>query len=80
MMPSLSQLSRIGLPLVFMLLLATSAQTHKDASQDLTEDNSDPAIQEGSLVMELKEWCGSAALVGVNQVHGTLMKQQITDD
>ena len=52
-------------------------QSIKEA-EDLT--NSDPAIQEGSLVMELKEWYGSAALVGVNETHNSLMKKQITDN
>jgi len=36
--------------------------------------NSDPAIQAGSLVMELKEWYGTAALLEVNQIHDTLAK------
>ncbi len=31
--------------------------------------NSDPAIQAGSLVMELKEWYGSAALMAVSPIH-----------
>jgi uncharacterized protein YciI len=39
---------------------------------------SDPAIQAGSLVMELKEWYGSAALVAVNGIHGRLAKEPIT--
>lgn len=42
-------------------------------AEDLT--NSDPAVQAGSLVMELKEWYGSAALVGVNETHKSLMKK-----
>ena len=42
--------------------------------------NSDPAIQSGSLVMELREWYGSAALVGINETHKTLMKSQITEN
>lgn len=52
-------------------------QSIKEA-EDLT--NSDPAILEGSLVMELKEWYGSAALVGVNETHNSLMKKQISDN
>ena len=36
--------------------------------------NTDPAIQAGSLVMELKEWYGSAALMSVNDIHPTLSK------
>ena len=47
-------------------------------AEELT--NSDPAVQAGSLVMELKEWYGSAALVGVNETHNKLMKKQITDN
>ncbi len=47
-------------------------------AEDLT--NSDPAIQAGSLVMELKEWYGSAALVGINETHQKLMKKQITEN
>ena len=47
-------------------------------AEDLT--NSDPAIEAGSLVMELKEWYGSAALVGVNETHKSLMKTQITEN
>lgn len=37
--------------------------------------NSDPAIEAGSLVMELKEWYGSAGLMMVNEVHPTLAKE-----
>jgi len=36
--------------------------------------NTDPAIQAGSLVMELHEWYGSAALMAVNDIHKTLSK------
>jgi uncharacterized protein YciI len=35
---------------------------------------SDPAIQSGSLVMELMPWYGSAALMGVNEVHMQIAK------
>ena len=38
---------------------------------------SDPAIQAGSLEMELLEWYGSAALMAVNELHQTLAKQEI---
>lgn len=38
-----------------------------DEAKALTE--TDPAIQAGSLVMELKPWYGSAALVLVNDLH-----------
>ena len=41
--------------------------------------SADPAIQAGSLEMELIEWYGSAALMGVNEVHKTLSKKGITD-
>ncbi len=39
--------------------------------------NSDPAIQAGSLEMELKEWYGSAALMAVPNIHKTLAKINI---
>ncbi|MCB0479200.1 MAG: hypothetical protein KDC84_13615 [Crocinitomicaceae bacterium] len=39
--------------------------------------NSDPAIKAGSLVMELKEWYGSAALMGLNEVHEKIAKIKI---
>ena len=35
---------------------------------------SDPAIQAGSLVMELKEWYGSAGVMAINEIHPTLAK------
>ncbi len=41
--------------------------------------NTDPAIREGSLVMELKEWYGSAGLMAVNEIHKTLSKQDVTE-
>ncbi|MCA0932540.1 YciI family protein [Lutimonas saemankumensis] len=37
----------------------------------------DPSIKEGVLVMELKEWYGSAALMGINKIHPTLAKKDI---
>jgi uncharacterized protein YciI len=37
--------------------------------------NTDPAIQYGSLVMELKEWYGSAALGEVNDIHKIIAKK-----
>jgi uncharacterized protein YciI len=40
--------------------------------------NTDPAIQAGSLVMELREWYGSAALMGVNNTHKTLSNANIS--
>lgn len=41
--------------------------------------NSDPAIKAGSLVMELKEWYGSAALMAINDIHKTLEKKSVTE-
>jgi uncharacterized protein len=38
--------------------------------------NTDPAVQAGSLVMELQMWYGSAALMQVNAIHNTIAKQQ----
>lgn len=46
-----------------------------EEAQALTE--SDPAIQAGSLVMELKEWYGSAAVTGINEIHTKLSKTPI---
>ena len=42
--------------------------------------NSDPAIQAGSLVMELKEWYGSAALMAINDLHKSLSASSITKE
>lgn len=42
--------------------------------------NTDPAIKVGSLEMELLEWYGSAALVGVNDIHKTLSKKEVTEE
>jgi uncharacterized protein YciI len=39
----------------------------------------DPAIQAGSLVMELKPWYGSAALMEVNNMHRRLEKQSVAE-
>ena len=36
--------------------------------------NSDPAIQSGSLVLDLKEWYGSAALMEMPAIHETIAK------
>ena len=41
--------------------------------------NSDPAIQAGSLRMELRPWYGSAALMEVNQIHSTLQKRSVVE-
>ena len=48
-----------------------------EEAKRLTE--TDPAIQAGSLVMELKEWYGSAALKEVNEIGLTLAKKSIMD-
>jgi len=40
----------------------------------------DPAIQAGSLEMELKPWYGSAALMDINALHSRLQKKSITDN
>lgn len=42
--------------------------------------NSDPAIQAGSLQMELKEWYGSAALMALNPIHNHISKKAITEE
>lgn len=42
-------------------------------ARKLTE--TDPAIQAGRLIMELKPWYGSAALMAVNELHGKLAKE-----
>ena len=39
--------------------------------------NTDPAIEAGVLKMELKEWYGSAALMGVNEAHDKISKMKI---
>jgi len=36
--------------------------------------NSDPAIQAGTLTMELKEWFGTAALIPINEIHKSIAK------
>lgn len=46
-----------------------------EEAKALTE--TDPAIQAGSLIMELKPWYGSAALVGINNLHKELAKTNI---
>jgi len=46
-------------------------------AEELTR--TDPAIQAGSLTMELKEWYGSAALMAVNAIHSRLEKKSVVD-
>ena len=41
--------------------------------------NTDPAIQAGSLRMELREWYGSAALMAINSIHKTLEIKNVAD-
>jgi uncharacterized protein len=43
-----------------------------DSARALTE--SDPAVKAGRLAMELHPWYGSAALMEVTRIHGTLQK------
>lgn len=44
-----------------------------EEARELTE--TDPAIQAGSLEMELRPWYGSAALMQVNEIHRKISKQ-----
>lgn len=46
-----------------------------EEARKLTE--TDPAIQQGRLVMELHPWYGSAALMKVNEIHKRLGKEEI---
>lgn len=46
-----------------------------EEAKELT--NSDPAVQEGSLIMELIPWYGSAALMEVNNIHNKIAKTPI---
>ncbi|OFX88830.1 MAG: hypothetical protein A2W99_05015 [Bacteroidetes bacterium GWF2_33_16] len=48
-----------------------------EEAKKLTE--TDPAIQAGSLVMELKPWYGSAALLLVPEIHKKLEKKNIAE-
>jgi uncharacterized protein len=41
--------------------------------------NTDPAIQSGELVMELRPWYGSAALVEINALHQKIQKKSVVD-
>jgi uncharacterized protein YciI len=53
-----------------------NVQTLEEARK-LTE--TDPAIQAGSLVMELREWYGSAALMEVTAISKTITKKNIAE-
>ncbi|BAU54005.1 YciI family protein [Mucilaginibacter gotjawali] len=48
-----------------------------EEARALTE--TDPAIQAGSLVMELRPWYGSAALVEIYSIHKKLEKKSVAD-
>lgn len=39
----------------------------------------DPSIQQGRLVMELHPWYGSAALMGINDLHKKVSKEGVAD-
>jgi uncharacterized protein YciI len=41
--------------------------------------NTDPAIQSGELVMELRPWYGSAALVEITALHQKIQKKSVAD-
>lgn len=49
-----------------------------EEAKKLTE--TDPAIQYGSLTMELKEWYASAAIVGLSDLHKKVAKKNIMDN
>lgn len=46
-----------------------------EEAEELTR--TDPAIQAGSLIMELRPWYGSAALIKINEIHSQLSKISI---
>lgn len=48
-----------------------------EEAKKLTE--TDPAIQAGSLIMELHPWYGSAALMQIVEIHKRLQKKSFTD-
>ncbi|MBR9998685.1 MAG: hypothetical protein KFF73_06930 [Cyclobacteriaceae bacterium] len=48
-----------------------------EEAEKLTQ--SDPAIQAGRLVMEMKEWYGPAGLKAVTEINQTITKRNITD-
>ncbi|GLS82655.1 YciI family protein [Paraferrimonas haliotis] len=48
--------------------------THVDEAKKLVAD--DPAIQHGSLVVEMKPWYGSAALMDLYRIHKSIAKKE----
>ena len=48
-----------------------------EEARALTE--SDPAIQRGSLAMELRTWYGSAAMNEINSIHSKIMARSVTE-
>jgi uncharacterized protein len=48
-----------------------------EEAQALTE--TDPAIQKGSLIMELHEWYGSAAVMAIPEIHKKLEKLNVAE-
>ncbi len=48
-----------------------------EEAKQLTE--TDPAIQKGSLVMELHEWYGSAAILAIPEIHKKLEKINVAE-
>ena len=46
-----------------------------EEAEELT--NSDPAVQAGSLIMELIPWYGSAGVMEVNNIHKKVAKEVI---
>ncbi|HIO68063.1 MAG TPA: hypothetical protein EYN41_07005 [Flavobacteriales bacterium] len=48
-----------------------------EEARALTE--SDPAVQRGSLEMELHTWYGSAAMKEINSIHSKLMDRSVTE-
>jgi uncharacterized protein YciI len=48
-----------------------------EEAKKLTE--SDPAIQKGSLIMELHPWYGSAAIMAIPEIHKKLEKINVAD-
>lgn len=55
---------------IYIFAVASVEEAEKIAS-------SDPAIQAGSLTMELHPWYGSAALMKVNEMHVTVAREDL---